>query len=114
MGWFGTSNDATNSKGKPTDDGGFIAPDRSARALCWQGRDAFFKCLDQHDIIDSVRQDAQARKACPKELAMFENACVDSWVCLDCHTHSPTHNTHRPRSHTLRNVGSWNISAIRL
>ena len=78
MGLF--SSDTKPTDGKPTSDGGYTAPDRSARALCWEGRDAFFQCLDRNGIVDSIRHDEKARKACPKELQAFEKSCVDSWV----------------------------------
>lgn len=64
----------------PSQDGGYIAPDRTARAACWEGRDAFFRCLDANSIIDSVKDDEKARTACPKDLAAFERDCASSWV----------------------------------
>lgn len=76
MGWFSSAPPPP----KTTADGGLIAPDRTERAQCWQGRDAFFRCLDEHNIIDSVREDSKARQSCGKELAAFEQACKDSWV----------------------------------
>jgi len=79
MSWF-TSSKPDPNVAKPTSDGGYTAPDRSARALCWEGRDSFFQCLDRNGIIDSIKQDEKARKACPKELQAFEKSCVDSWV----------------------------------
>jgi cytochrome c oxidase assembly factor 6 len=79
MGLFSTSK-PTPLQPTPSSDGGFIAPDRDARAACWEGRDAFFKCLDSHGIIDSVREDAKSRKACPEELRAFEKDCAGSWV----------------------------------
>lgn len=78
MGLFSSSPPA--SQPKTSSDGGFIAPDRTERAQCWEGRDAFFACLDRASIVDSVKEDAKARQACPKELAAFESACKDSWV----------------------------------
>lgn len=78
MGFF-TSSPSPTTPEKSTD-GGFIAPDRSARDKCWSGRDAFFKCLDENDIIDSVKEDEKARKLCAPELKAFEAACADSWV----------------------------------
>lgn len=81
MGWFSTT-PADAQAAKQTDDGSYTAPDRTARALCWEARDAFFRCLDEHDIIDSVKQDGAARKSCGKSLAVFERDCVDSWVCI--------------------------------
>lgn len=79
MGWF--SSDKTESpQMEPSNDGGYIAPDRTARAQCWEGRDNFFKCLDQHGIIDSVKEDEKARKLCAPELKEFERVCQGSWV----------------------------------
>ena len=81
MGWFGGSSaQPTPPPPAPSQDGGFIAPDRTARAQCWDGRDSFFKCLDRHSIIDSVREDEKARNACAPELREFESACASSWV----------------------------------
>ncbi|QIX00993.1 hypothetical protein AMS68_006510 [Peltaster fructicola] len=78
MGFF--SNPSAAPQAKTSSDGGFIAPDRTERAQCWEGRDAFFACLDRAGIVDSVKEDGRARQACPKELAQFETACKDSWV----------------------------------
>lgn len=61
-------------------DGGRIAPDRSSRARCWEGRDRFFACLDQHDILDAIKDDKEARQKCAKEIAEFEAACSQTWV----------------------------------
>jgi len=82
MGWFSSSSstDPAPVPGKPTGDGGYIAPDRSQRALCWEGRDSFFQCLDRNNIVDAIKEDEKARSACPKELKQFEGACVESWV----------------------------------
>lgn len=82
MGWFSSSEPAAPTPA-PSQDGGFIAPDRSARAQCWEGRDSFFNCLERNGIIDSVREDKKAREACPKELKEFEGACAQSWVGSD-------------------------------
>ncbi|KAK4497280.1 hypothetical protein PRZ48_011730 [Zasmidium cellare] len=79
MGWF--SSDKTESpQMEPSKDGGYIAPDRTARAQCWDGRDNFFKCLDKHGIIDSVKEDEKAKKLCAPELKEFEKVCQGSWV----------------------------------
>ena len=79
MGWF--SSGPAHAAPEPSKDGGFIAPDRSARQQCWEGRDAFFQCLDRNGIIDSVKEDAKTRKACAPELQAFEGARAESWVC---------------------------------
>lgn len=79
MSWFTTAPEKAPEP-KPSSDGGYIAPDRSARAQCWEGRDNFFKCLDRVDIIDSVKEDEKARQHCMPELREFEKACQGSWV----------------------------------
>jgi cytochrome c oxidase assembly factor 6 len=81
MGWF--SNSPSTPKPPPPEsskDGGFIAPDRSSRQKCWDGRDAFFKCLDDNGIIDSVKEGEKAKSVCPAELKAFEGVCAESWV----------------------------------
>lgn len=81
MGWFSSSPSSPSPAApEPSKDGGYIAPDRTARAQCWEGRDSFFRCLDQHGIIDSVKEDDKAKKLCAKELREFEGACASSWV----------------------------------
>ncbi|KAK3715571.1 hypothetical protein LTR37_004921 [Vermiconidia calcicola] len=77
--WLGSS--ATSPpQPEPSKDGGYIAPDRSARAQCWEGRDAFFSCLDRNGIIDSVKEHEKAKKLCAPELKEFERHCASSWV----------------------------------
>ena len=80
MGWFSFGKETESHAPEPSNDGGYIAPDRSARAQCWEGRDAFFRCLEKNDIIDSVKEDEKARQACAPELKEFEKACASSWV----------------------------------
>jgi len=82
MSWF-SSPSATAPTGpvaKPTSDGGYEAPNRSARAQCWESRDIFYECLDEHDILDAAKDDAEVRKKCPKELKYFEKDCASTWV----------------------------------
>ncbi|CAK3964304.1 related to Cytochrome c oxidase subunit 6B new16 [Lecanosticta acicola] len=78
MVWFSSS--PSQAAPEPSRDGGFIAPDRTARQQCWDGRDNFFKCLDKVGIIDSVKEDDRAKKSCAPELKEFEKACAESWV----------------------------------
>ncbi|KJY00336.1 hypothetical protein TI39_contig336g00043 [Zymoseptoria brevis] len=80
MGLFSSSSPASPPAPEPSNDGGFIAPDRTARAQCWEGRDNFFACLERNGIVDSVREDAKARAACAPELKEFEKVCASSWV----------------------------------
>jgi cytochrome c oxidase assembly factor 6 len=76
MGWLPwSSGDSTKSS-----DGGRIAPDRTSRARCWEGRDHFFACLDRNDILDGIKNDKEARQKCAKEVAEFEEACSKTWV----------------------------------
>ncbi|KAK6443557.1 hypothetical protein LTR95_000384 [Oleoguttula sp. CCFEE 5521] len=81
MSWFTpTSPSSTLANPKPSEDGGFIAPDRTARSQCWEGRDSFFVCLEKNGIVDSVKEDAKAREHCAPELKEFEKVCASSWV----------------------------------
>ncbi|KAI9787618.1 MAG: hypothetical protein M1839_000149 [Geoglossum umbratile] len=56
------------------------APNRSQRSHCWDARDAFFGCLNQSRIIDSITDHELARERCGKEGAAFEENCARSWV----------------------------------
>ncbi|KAA8646085.1 hypothetical protein EYZ11_003737 [Aspergillus tanneri] len=78
MGWFPWS--SSDSARKNASDGGRIAPDRSSRQRCWEGRDLFFSCLDENNIIDAIKDDKEARRKCGKEIAEFESACSKTWV----------------------------------
>ncbi|EAW09551.1 cytochrome c oxidase subunit 6B family protein [Aspergillus clavatus NRRL 1] len=77
MGWLPWSSDSTTPKAS---DGGRIAPDRTSREKCWEGRDNFFACLDKNEIVDSIKEDKEVRRKCGKELAEFEGACAKAWV----------------------------------
>ncbi|OLN97691.1 Cytochrome c oxidase subunit 6B-like protein new16 [Colletotrichum chlorophyti] len=59
---------------------GARAPDRNERRKCWEARDAYFACLDRNVIVDAVKDDAKARKACPSENTVFERDCAAAWV----------------------------------
>jgi cytochrome c oxidase assembly factor 6 len=78
MGWFSFGSSGPQSE--KAADGGRIAPDRSSREQCYNGRDLFFSCLDRNDIIDAIKNDGEARKKCAKEIAEFESACSKTWV----------------------------------
>ncbi|KAI9929200.1 hypothetical protein ASPWEDRAFT_180540 [Aspergillus wentii DTO 134E9] len=77
MGWLPWSSDSDSPKAS---DGGRIAPDRTSRQRCWEGRDLFFTCLDNNDILDAIKDDKGARNKCGKEIAEFETACSRAWV----------------------------------
>ncbi|KAJ5209107.1 hypothetical protein N7449_003486 [Penicillium cf. viridicatum] len=78
MGWNPWSSGDSNKNA--ASDGGRIAPDRTSRARCWEGRDLFFACLDKNDILDGIKDDKKARQKCANEVAEFEAACSQSWV----------------------------------
>ncbi|RAH78168.1 hypothetical protein BO86DRAFT_391988 [Aspergillus japonicus CBS 114.51] len=77
MGWLPWSSDSSSNAAS---DGGRIAPDRSSRQRCYEGRDLFFSCLDRNDILNAVKNDKEAQRKCGKELAQFETACSRAWV----------------------------------
>lgn len=80
MGWLPWSSGESKTSPK-TSDGGRIAPDRTSRARCWEGRDKFFACLDRNNILDAIKDDNEARRKCAKEVEEFEAACSQTWVC---------------------------------
>lgn len=57
-----------------------MAPDRNARAKCYQARDAFFECLDRNSIVDSIREGETVQKFCGDQGKGFERDCASSWV----------------------------------
>lgn len=59
---------------------GAAIPTRAERQQCWDARDAYFSCLDAHDILDAMRDPAAARRACPSESDGFERSCAAAWV----------------------------------
>ena len=74
MGWFSSSSPAatgTPANPEPSQDGGYIAPDRTARSVCWEKRDEFFACLDRNNILNSIKDEDAVKKTCPKELVGF-------------------------------------------
>jgi len=80
MGLFSTSSTLSHPAPKPSSDGAFEAPNRSARTVCWEARDGFFACLERNNIIDSIKESDAAAKACRTESAVFERDCASSWV----------------------------------
>ena len=83
MGLFSWS---SSSSSGPTpaksSDGGSIAPDRNSRKQCYIARDFFFDCLDEHGIVDAIRDEKGARSKCGKLMAEFEGACSATWVSI--------------------------------
>ena len=63
-----------------SNDGGYVAPDRNKREICYESRDLFFECLDRNNILDAIKDDEQARKVCSQEVMAYERDCARSWV----------------------------------
>ncbi|KAJ9631288.1 hypothetical protein H2204_008230 [Knufia peltigerae] len=80
--WLGGSPAAPPPARPKSSDGGFVAPDRNSRELCYESRDNFFNCLDKNDILDAIKEDDKARKACAKEVTDFERDCARTWVSI--------------------------------
>lgn len=76
MGWWPFSSD---TRGDAIRSGDAI-PTRAERLQCWAARDAYFGCLDAHDILDASKDAAAAQRACPREGADFERDCAAAWV----------------------------------
>lgn len=57
-------------------------PKRGKREQCWASRDAYFACLDKHDIINPLdpKNVKTAKKECGSEDKQFEKDCIASWV----------------------------------
>ena len=84
----GSSSPATQtpvSTAPRSTDGGYVAPDRNKREVCYESRDIFFKCLDKHEILDAVKEDEKARTLCSEENVAYERDCARSWVsrCIE-------------------------------
>ncbi|PVI06959.1 hypothetical protein DM02DRAFT_609333 [Periconia macrospinosa] len=80
MGWFSSNDD---SGVKKTSGGAFETPSRTNRAKCYEARDAFFECLDKHQILDSINSSSGRQataKACGDADKVFEKNCAHSWV----------------------------------
>ena len=80
MGLFTTPPQTSPPPPTPSPDGAFEAPNRDRRAHCWQARDAFFACLDKHQIVDSIKNKDAAEKMCGEEGKGLERECASSWV----------------------------------
>lgn len=59
---------------------GTVAPTRSERQKCWMARDSYFACLDKNNIVDALKDEKAAAKACKAESAEFEKDCAAQWV----------------------------------
>ncbi|KAL2019937.1 hypothetical protein VTK56DRAFT_9029 [Thermocarpiscus australiensis] len=59
---------------------GAVAPSRAERQKCWASRDAYFACLDAHGIVDALKDEKAAARACAGESAQFDRDCAAQWV----------------------------------
>ena len=90
MGLFGLIPDNEADKRAAEVRAGTVAPTRSERQRCWEARDGFFACLDANNIVDPLKNEKEANKACRAEHAKFEQDCAAQWVCnTHTHTHTP-------------------------
>ena len=64
MGWFGSSTPEP------------IVVSREGRQHCWDGRDAYFTCLDNSHVL----KPGDEGKACATEKIAYEKSCAKSWV----------------------------------
>ncbi|KAK4447745.1 cytochrome c oxidase assembly factor 6 [Podospora aff. communis PSN243] len=80
MGFFGLFGQSEEDKRATEVRAGVVAPTRSERQRCWEARDSYFACLDANNIVDALKDDKQAAKACGKQSAQFEKDCATQWV----------------------------------
>ncbi|WLF78628.1 hypothetical protein PVL30_002368 [Lodderomyces elongisporus] len=59
-----------------------VAPDKAQRVKCWDKRDRFFQCLDEHYIDNSLdkKELAKVNDKCGEIKKEFEEDCAASWV----------------------------------
>lgn len=62
---------------------GAVAPSRTERQRCYVARDAYFACLDANGIVDALKDEKGAAKACGRQGADFEKDCAAQWVSFE-------------------------------
>lgn len=77
---FGWSSSSTETKRAEEVRAGTRAPDRTERKKCWEARDGYFACLDKNGILDAIKDEKSAAKACGGENVVFERDCAREWV----------------------------------
>jgi len=80
MGFFGLFGQSEDEKRATEVRAGVVAPTRSERQRCWEARDSFFSCLDANEIVDALKDEKKAAKACGMQNAQFEKDCATQWV----------------------------------
>lgn len=60
------------------------ALDRAGRKTCWQARDAFFQCLNLHNVPVPPEAGGTGKNigVCLQERERYEQDCPKSWVSL--------------------------------
>lgn len=59
---------------------GAVAPLRTERQKCYVARDAYFACLDANNIVDALKDEKAAARACGAQSKDFERDCASQWV----------------------------------
>lgn len=90
---FGSS--STESKRAEEVRAGTRAPDRTERKKCWEARDGYFACLDKNGILDAIKDEKAAAKACGGENVVFERDCAREWVSSCCSYSRDSHDEAR-------------------
>ncbi|KAK3689639.1 cytochrome oxidase c subunit VIb-domain-containing protein [Podospora appendiculata] len=82
MGLFGIFSSSADEGDKRAQEvrAGAVAPLRAERQKCWEARDGYFACLDANGIVDALKDEKKAAKACKSEAADFERDCAAQWV----------------------------------
>ncbi|KAK4676155.1 hypothetical protein QC764_509620 [Podospora pseudoanserina] len=78
MGWLSSSSPEDQRSQEIR--AGTVAPSRAERARCWEARDGYFACLDKNNIVDALKEEKAAGKACGAEGKVFERDCAAQWV----------------------------------
>lgn len=82
MGLFGIFGGAETDKRADEVRSGAVAPLRTERQKCYIARDAYFACLDANNIVDALKDEKAAAKACGSQNKEFERDCAAQWVSL--------------------------------
>ncbi|KAF9363472.1 hypothetical protein BGX34_004088 [Mortierella sp. NVP85] len=53
-------------------------PTRSDRQKCWSSRDAYFACLNESNVLDPSKPEAD--NICVELRKQYQGACMKSWV----------------------------------
>ena len=83
MSWFRSTPPAQQKDPSQTDAGEYKPLDRNERTACWDARDTYFACLDQHGILDAIKDEAAAKKKCGPQGQAYERDCAASWVSTE-------------------------------